>query len=100
MQHYHHRKRWIENRVKDAIEDGFLRLVILGAGFDTLSYRISGDVLNTEIIELDHPATQGAKLRALEQNKPTFFLEKQSDPALAKGSWPLLCFKCMEQALC
>ena len=31
---------------------------------------------------------------------PTFFLEKQSDPALAKGSWPLLCFKCMEQALC
>ena len=47
------------------------------------------------------PAKPWYAERGLERhNKPTFFLEKQSDPALAKGSWPLLCFKCMEQALC
>ena len=69
IQHYHHRKRWIESRVHDAIGEGFERLVILGAGFDTLSYRMSRDIPNFEIIELDHPATQGAKLRALEQNR-------------------------------
>ena len=71
MLHYQYRKRWIECRVKDALGEGFERLVVLGAGFDTLGYRISKNFPKTEIIELDHPATQGAKLRALEQNQIT-----------------------------
>ena len=68
MEHYWHRKRWIESRVKDALGGGFERLVVLGAGFDTLGFRLSADFPKSDIIELDHPATQGAKLRALENN--------------------------------
>ena len=47
---------------------GFERLVVLGAGFDTLGFRLSADIPKAEIVELDHPSTQGAKLRALELN--------------------------------
>ena len=96
MQHYQHRKRWLECRVKDAIGEGFERLVVFGAGFDTLGYRLSGEFPKTEIIELDHPATQGAKLRDLEQNQITIptnlkfsslDLSRESLPAeLLKGS--------------
>ena len=68
MKHYWHRKRWIESRVQTAMACGFERLVVLGAGFDTLGFRLSADIPKAEIVELDHPATQGAKLRALELN--------------------------------
>ena len=33
-------------------------------GFDTLGFRLSADIPKAEILELDHPSTQGAKLRA------------------------------------
>jgi len=68
MKHYWHRKRWIESRVQTAMACGFERLVVLGAGFDTLGFRLSAGNPKAEIVELDHPATQGAKLRALEDN--------------------------------
>ena len=68
MEHYWHRKRWIESRVRDALAGGFERLVVIGAGFDTLGYRLSESFPQLEVIELDHPATQGAKLRTLEND--------------------------------
>jgi methyltransferase (TIGR00027 family) len=65
MTHYWHRKRWIESRCRDTIADGLQRVVVLGAGFDTLGLRLSAEFPHIEVIEIDHPATQGAKLRAL-----------------------------------
>jgi methyltransferase (TIGR00027 family) len=65
MEHYWHRKGWIESRCQDALTEGFERLVVIGAGFDTLGYRLSERFPKSEVVELDHPATQGAKLRAL-----------------------------------
>lgn len=68
MAHYWHRKRWIERRCRDAIAAGYARVIVLGAGFDTLALRLSAELQNTEFIEIDHPATQQAKRRALARN--------------------------------
>lgn len=65
VSHYWHRKRWIESRCRDAIRAGFERVVIIGAGFDTLGLRLSKEMPEIEVIEVDHPATQGAKRHAL-----------------------------------
>ncbi len=68
MSHYWHRKRWIENRCRNAIAEGFERFIVLGAGFDTLGLRIAAEMHQLEVIEIDHPATQNAKRRALAGN--------------------------------
>jgi methyltransferase (TIGR00027 family) len=68
VSHYWHRKRWIEGRCRKAIAEGFERVVILGAGLDTLGLRLSDELHQLDVIEIDHPATQGAKLRALAGN--------------------------------
>ncbi|MES2922850.1 MAG: class I SAM-dependent methyltransferase [Verrucomicrobiota bacterium] len=66
--HYWRRKRWIEHRCRMAIEGGFERIVILGAGFDTLGMRLSTEFARLEVVELDHPATQRVKRTALANN--------------------------------
>ncbi len=63
--HYWHRKRWIERRCRNAIGVGFGRVIVLGAGFDTLGLRLAAEMRQIEVIEVDHPATQNAKRRAL-----------------------------------
>lgn len=56
--HYVLRKRRIEALTRRALADGFDRLIVLGAGLDTLAIRLSGEV---KAIEIDHPATQRLK---------------------------------------
>ncbi|NDZ16764.1 hypothetical protein C7T35_38870 [Variovorax sp. WS11] len=63
--HYWHRKRWIERRCRESIASGFQRVVVMGAGFDTLALRLAAEFPRIDWIEIDHPATQGAKRRAL-----------------------------------
>lgn len=63
--HYWHRKRWIERRCRDSIAEGFQRVVVIGAGFDTLALRLAAEFPRIDWIEIDHPATQRAKRRAL-----------------------------------
>jgi methyltransferase (TIGR00027 family) len=65
MAHYWHRKRWIERRCRRAIGQGFERVIVLGAGFDTLGFRLAREHSAIEVIEIDHPATQAAKRHAL-----------------------------------
>jgi methyltransferase (TIGR00027 family) len=65
IDHYWRRKRWLEERCRAAIAEGCGRVVILGAGFDTLGIRLSREFVGVDLIEMDHPATQNAKLRAL-----------------------------------
>ena len=64
MAHYWRRKRWIESRCRNAIAQGFTRVIVLGAGFDTLGYRLAQEFSELSVIEVDHPATQNAKRRA------------------------------------
>jgi len=59
--HHALRKRWIEDRVRTAIDDGARQVVNLGAGFDTLLPRLAAERADLSLIEVDHPATQRAK---------------------------------------
>ena len=63
--HYWHRKRWIERQCRESIATGFHRVVVIGAGFDTLALRLAPEFPHIDWIEIDHPATQRAKRRAL-----------------------------------
>jgi methyltransferase (TIGR00027 family) len=63
--HYWHRKRWIERRCRQSIADGIHRIVVIGAGFDTLALRLASEFPHIEWVEIDHPATQRAKRSAL-----------------------------------
>lgn len=63
--HYMARKRRIEVGVREALATGSTRVVVIGAGFDTLAWRLHGEYRGVEFVELDHPATQAMKRRAL-----------------------------------
>lgn len=63
--HYWHRKSWIEERCRLAIAEGVRRVVIIGAGFDTLALRLAPSFPAVTWVEVDHPATQGQKRRGL-----------------------------------
>jgi methyltransferase (TIGR00027 family) len=67
--HYLARKRWIEGRVAAALDAGCEQLVVLGAGFDTLAWRMASAHPRVQGFELDHPATQRVKAAALAPEK-------------------------------
>ena len=70
--HYVLRKMYIEDCVRRAIADGAKQVVVLGAGFDTLAWRLSTEFDSIRFIEVDHPATSKDKNEALiEQIKST-----------------------------
>lgn len=60
------RTRYIDDVMRSAVDEGVEQVVILGAGFDTRPYRISG-LADVAVFEVDHPAIQVAKRRALER---------------------------------
>lgn len=64
--HYLVRKRQIESLVEDSILNGCKRMVIVGAGFDLLAFRLARKYPDVAFEELDHPATQQVKAGALE----------------------------------
>jgi methyltransferase (TIGR00027 family) len=63
--HYALRKRFLEEQTRHAISCGIRRIIILGAGFDTLALRLHEEFPDTHFIEADHPATQATKLKVL-----------------------------------
>ncbi len=67
--HYVLRKKYIEEFVREAIKRGFNQIINLGAGFDTLAYRLSQEFNSVDFIEIDHPATQVHKEEALIKTK-------------------------------
>jgi methyltransferase (TIGR00027 family) len=60
------RERYIDDFLKARLSEGLDQVVILGAGFDTRAYRIAG-IEKTRVLEVDHPATQEAKLKRLKK---------------------------------
>jgi methyltransferase (TIGR00027 family) len=63
--HYALRKRYLEDATRSALDEGVRQVVVFGAGFDTLALRLAGSRPEVSFIEIDHPATQGPKTRAL-----------------------------------
>jgi len=68
--HYlHHglRKRWVEDETVAALEAGAGQVLVMGAGMDTLALRLAPRFPEVAFVELDHPASQRAKRRAIER---------------------------------
>lgn len=63
--HFALRKRYVRDWVLRNTRAGHSQLVVLGAGFDTLCLELHAQLPATRFIEVDHPATQGVKRRAL-----------------------------------
>jgi methyltransferase (TIGR00027 family) len=70
VEHFGLRKRWIEQRCRAAISGGVERVIVLGAGFDTLGCRLCLEMDMVEVIEIDHPATQARKREAIDALTP------------------------------
>lgn len=64
--HYAVRKLYLEEAARQALRDGASQVVVLGAGLDPLGYRLHREFPQALCLELDHPATQRLKRRALE----------------------------------
>jgi methyltransferase (TIGR00027 family) len=61
------RKRLVQDEVETAIEDGVAQLAVVGAGMDTLCLRLAERFPRTRFVEVDHPASQRLKRRAVEK---------------------------------
>ncbi|MGD2067629.1 MAG: SAM-dependent methyltransferase [Gemmatimonadota bacterium] len=60
------RTRYMDDVLRESLEDGVRQVAILGAGFDTRAYRVPG-LEGVEVFEVDHPAVQDSKRKALER---------------------------------
>lgn len=57
VSHWMRRKREIDRFARSAAADGFTQLLVLGAGLDTLAFRLSEEPVFERVISADHPAT-------------------------------------------
>jgi methyltransferase (TIGR00027 family) len=65
--HYALRKKCIGQLVRSGLTAGATQVVIIGAGFDLLSFELHQDFQRAQFWELDHPATQRHKMRVLRE---------------------------------
>ena len=61
-----HRKAFCESQVKDGISEGATQILVLGAGYDTMAWRLSAQYPEVNFFEIDHPATARLKVRGIE----------------------------------
>ena len=58
-----HRKAFCEHQVREGIGAGATQVLVLGAGYDTLGWRLAPEFSGVGFFEIDHPAT--ARLKAI-----------------------------------
>ncbi len=61
-----HRKMFCEREVRAAIKAGATQVLVLGAGYDTLCWRLASEYHDLRFFEIEHPATSIVKVRAIE----------------------------------
>jgi methyltransferase (TIGR00027 family) len=61
------RTRYIDDYLKQCIDDGIEQLVILGAGYDSRAYRFDELKPKVRVFEVDHPNTQKAKIQKVKK---------------------------------
>lgn len=65
------RPRLVDDLAAELVAEGLDQIVILGAGFDTMAWRIVEDLRGVSVFEVDHPATQEVKRKVSERiSKP------------------------------
>lgn len=60
------RKVFFERQVREGIESGATQVLVLGAGYDTLSWRLAPEFPKVNFFEIDHPATARLKAKGIE----------------------------------
>lgn len=60
-----HRKAFCERQVREGIERGATQVLVLGAGYDTIGWRLGPEFPNVHFFEIDHPATARLKARGI-----------------------------------
>jgi methyltransferase (TIGR00027 family) len=65
--HYALRKKCIAGLLRSALINGATQVVILGAGFDPLSFALRQEFAGAQFWEIDHPATQRHKVRSFSE---------------------------------
>jgi len=61
------RSRYAEDKLSQAVESGIRQFINLGAGYDTFSFRQPPWARPLKIVEVDHPATQSAKMQLIKR---------------------------------
>ncbi|WP_052518028.1 class I SAM-dependent methyltransferase [Archangium violaceum] len=64
------RKRFMDDETRAALAEGKRQVLVVGAGLDTLCWRLAREYPDVTFIELDHPASQAMKREALEGMGP------------------------------
>jgi methyltransferase (TIGR00027 family) len=58
-----HRKAFCERQAREGIGAGATQVLVLGAGYDTLAWRLAPEFPGVNFFEIDHPATARLKAR-------------------------------------
>lgn len=61
-----HRKAFCELQVRDGIGEGATQVLVLGAGYDTMGWRLALEFSGVNFFEIDHPSTARLKARGIE----------------------------------
>ena len=61
-----HRKAFCERQVRDGIGAGATQILVLGAGYDTVGWRLAPEFAGVNFFEIDHPATARLKATGIE----------------------------------
>jgi len=62
-----HRKAFCERQVRDGISIGTSQVLVLGAGYDTMGWRLAPEFSGVNFFEIDHPATARLKARGIDE---------------------------------
>ncbi|UCE65847.1 MAG: SAM-dependent methyltransferase [Candidatus Zixiibacteriota bacterium] len=62
-----YRKAFCEHQVREGIGAGATQVLVLGAGYDTLGWRLAPQFTGVNFFEIDHPATSRIKARGIER---------------------------------
>ncbi len=65
-----HRKAFCERQVRESIDAGASQILVLGAGYDTMGWRMAPEFPQVGFFEIDHPATASLKIRGVEKMGP------------------------------
>jgi methyltransferase (TIGR00027 family) len=60
-----HRKAFCERQVREGIGVGATQILVLGAGYDTIGWRLAPEFPEVNFFEIDHPATANLKARGI-----------------------------------
>ena len=60
-----HRKAFCECQVREGVDAGATQILVLGAGYDTMGWRLAPEFPDVNFFEIDHPATARLKARGI-----------------------------------